>query len=476
MRQESRYPRKTSVNFASNDTKCIPTGITRSYLAPDFSVHSAYFNCTSYCLAPPKVAATSVERNVLYESTTNSAGRYYIQFLLPGKYTITVEKPGFKKFVREGVALLAADKFGIDVKLDLGPVADTVTVSGEVTLLQTESATRQAVIENRILENVPSGGRNLYALQYDEPGVVKASAYWGSMELYAFGNVNAVAIGGGKTGENETVLDGVTNTKSDRGVAFVPSLNSTQEFTVQTNSYDAQFGRVGGGVTLINLKSGTNSLHGQLFEYFKNEKLRANDWAANKNGNPKQAFKNNTFGFELDGPVYITKLIDGRNKAFFMISLEGLREHAQGGQGRTLPLPEQLKGDFSRLYNGDGALVTVYDPLSTTLGADGRTYARTPFPQNVIPSNRINPVSAKVASFYPAPNLAGDGPSHQNNYQKILPATNTYDSWLGKMDYMFSEKSHVSFRYGQTPWLNFAQLVWGNNPAEPSNQYPSTRV
>ena len=178
----------------------------------------------------------------------------------------------------------------------------------------------------------------------------------------------------------------------------------------------------------------------------------------------------------MDGPFYIPKVMDGRNKAFFMISLEGLREHAQGGQGRTLPLPEQLKGDFSHLFNGDGGLVSIYDPLSTNLGPDGKTYVRTPFPQNVVPSSRINSVSAKVASFYPAANLAGDGPSHQNNYQKILPATNTYDSWLGKMDYMFSDKSRVSFRYGQTPWLNFAQLVWGNNPAEPSNQYPSTRV
>ena len=208
-----------------------------------------------------RVAATSVERNVLYESTTNSAGRYHIPFLLPGKYTVAVQKPGFKKYVREGVVLLAADKLAIDVKLELGAIADTVIVSGEVTLLQTESASRQAVVENRILENIPSGGRNLYALQYDEPGVVKTSTYWGSMELYAFGNVNSVAIGGGKSGENETVLDGVTNTKSDRGVAFVPSINSTREFTVQTNSYDAQFGRVGGGVTLINLKSGTNSPH-----------------------------------------------------------------------------------------------------------------------------------------------------------------------------------------------------------------------
>ena len=431
---------------------------------------------TGAAIEGAKVVATSVERNVPYDSTTNASGRYLIQFLLPGKYTVTVEKTGFKKFVRDGVTLLASDKAAIDVKLDLGAVADSVTVTGEVSLLQTENATRQATIENRILENVPSGGRNLYALQYDEPGVVKTSTYWGSMELYAFGNVNGVAISGGKGGENETVLDGVTNTKSDRGVAFVPSINSTQEFTVQTNSYDSQFGRVGGGVTMINLKSGTNSLHGQLFEYLKNEKLRANDWVANKDGDRKTAFKNNTFGFELDGPFYLPKVFDGRNKAFFMISLEGLREHTEGGQGRTLPLPEQLKGDFSNLLNDSGQQVTIYDPLSTTLGPDGKTYVRTPFAGNVIPSNRINPVAAKVASFYPAPNLPGDGPSHQNNYQKILPQTNTYDSWLGKMDYIFSERSHASFRYGQTPWLNFAKLVWGNNPAEPSNEYPSTRV
>src|SRR5262249_20591884 len=152
--------------------------------------------------------------------------------------------------------------------------------------------------------------------------VVKTSTYWGAMELYAFGNVNAVSIGGGRSGENEIVIDGVTGTKSDRGVAFVPPIAATQEFTVQSNSYDVQFGRIGGGVTLINLKSGTNALHGQLFEYFKNDKLRANDWVANKTGNPAAAFKNNTYGFEVDGPFH-------KGTTFFTVSFEGLRQHDQ---------------------------------------------------------------------------------------------------------------------------------------------------
>ena len=94
----------------------------------------------------------------------------------------------------------------------------------------------------------------------------------------------------------------------------------------------------------------------------------------------------------------------------------------------------------------------------------------------MIPSNRINPIAAKVASFYPAPNLVGDGPAHLNNYAKMLPQTNQYDAWLGKMDWILSNKSRGSFRYGQTPWMNYAKLVWGDNPAEPSNEYPSTRV
>ncbi len=424
-----------------------------------------------------RVLATSVERNVPYPATTNTAGRYVIQFLLPGTYVVSVEKEGFKKYVHSEVSLLASDRRAIDVHLELGAVADSVNVTSDVSLLQTETATRQSSFENRIIENVPSGGRNIFALMYDQPGVVKTSTYWGSMELYASGNVNGVSVGGGVRGENETVLDGVANTRSDRGISFVPSINGTQEFTVQSNSYDAQFGRTGGGVTMITVKSGTNEFHGQLFEYLKNEKLRANDWVANKDGETeKTPFKNNTFGFEIDGPIRIPKIFDGRNRAFFMLSLEGLREHALGGQLRTMPQPEQLKGDFSQLRNDDGDLIAIYDPLTSTLGPDGKTYTRTPFAGNVIPTSRINPIAAKVASFYPSANLAGDGPQHIDNYVKRLPDTNSYDSWLGKMDYMFSEKSRLSFRYGQTPWSNWAKLVWGNNPAEPSGEYPSERI
>jgi hypothetical protein len=140
----------------------------------------------------------------------------------------------------------------------------------------------------------------------------------------------------------------------------------------------------------------------------------------------------------------------------------------------TLPQPEQLTGDFSKLYNSSGALVTIYDPMSTRLDASGK-YIRTPFSGNKIPSDRINPVSAKVASFYPAPTNPGVGPDKPENYSKVLPATNGYDAWLGKMDYRVTDKSTVSWRYAQTPWGN-SQVVWGTNAGDPRCERPTTRV
>ncbi len=422
-----------------------------------------------------RVVITNIERNTPAETATNAAGRYQVQFLLPGRYTVRVEKAGFKNLLRDGIALSSADRLSLDLRLELGAVAESITVTGEAPLLQTETATRTTMVENRLIENIPTSGRNLYQLQYTQPGVIKNSNYWGDFELYAFGNINGVIIGGGRGNENETLIDGVTATRGDRGVSFAPSLNATQEFTLHTNAYDAQFGRVGGGVTSITLKSGTNMLHGELFEFFENEKLYATPWASNALGNRKSPFKLNTFGFTLDGPVYIPKVVDGRNRIFFMFSLEALRERNPGLQTRTLPASEQLQGDFSRLLNSAGRPVILYDPLTTQLQPNG-SYTRTPFAGNRIPGGRINPVAAKTASFYPAPNRPGIGPENQTNYALVTPAKNGYDQWLGKMDIRFSQRSNVSFRYGQTPWSNFARIVWGTNPAEPSGEAPSTRI
>src|SRR5215470_14419240 len=274
-------------------------------------------------VAGAEVVVTNLERSTPYRTLSNAAGRYVLEFLPPGHYTLTAEKPGFRKLVRDGLNLEAADHLSLDLSLQIGDITQSVTVTGETPLLETETASRSGTIENRVLENVPTNGRNLFSLQYTLPGVIKQSTYWGSMELWAYGDVNGVSINGGRSGENETLVDGLSDTNGNRSVAIMPALSATQEVAVQSNIYDAQFGRFGGGVTSISVKSGTNRLHGEAYEFLKNLKLDATEWVLNALGTPRTRFQNNTFGFETDGPVYIPKVVEGRNRVFYMFSYEG---------------------------------------------------------------------------------------------------------------------------------------------------------
>jgi hypothetical protein len=403
------------------------------------------------------VVITSIERNTAFHALSNPAGRYVVEFLQPGHYTLTVEKAGFKKFVHPGLNLEAADHVALNVGLEVGETSQSVTVTGESPLLETETASRASTIENRVLENVPTNGRNLFTLQYTEPGVIKQSTYWGSMELWAYTDVNGVSINGGRSGENETLVDGVADTNANRSVSLMPALSGTQEVTVQSNIYDAQFGRFGGGVTSVSVKSGTNKLHGEVYEFLKNIRLDATEWVLNAQGTPRTRFQNNTFGFETDGPVYIPKVIDGRNRIFFMFSYEDAREHLQSFATRTLPTAAMRQGDFSQLFNNQGQQVVVYDPT---------THA--PFANNMIPAGRINPISAKLAAYYPQPTGPGVGKAGLTNYAVLEPQVQAYKAELGKLDFRASSKSNISFRYGQTPWDKTPSLLWGNNVAEPA--------
>ncbi len=422
-----------------------------------------------------RVVATSVERRLEYQARTNETGRYVTQFLPPGEYVVTVELEGFKKVTRPGLQVSAADRLRVDVRLELGAITESITVAGQAQLLQTETASRSATIEQKLVRDLPANGRNLYQLLYTLPGVVKTSSYWGSFELYAFGNINAVSINGGRSGENETLLDGVATTRSSRSATFAPALNAIEEVNVLTNSYDAQFGRIGGGVTSISLRTGTNTLHGQLFEFLKNDKIGANGYSRNAAGVKRPPFRNNTFGFTVDGPVYIPKLLDGRNRVFFMLSLEALRERNPQTQLWSVPTAPQRSGDFSQTVDNANRQITIYDPMSTTRNAAG-AFVRTPFAGNRIPQNRINQVASRAASFYPAPNRPSENLDQQNNYLFVNSSRNGYDQWLGKMDVHITQNSRISWRYGQTPWSNWARIQWGTNAAEPSSEHPSTRV
>jgi hypothetical protein len=431
------------------------------------SVSGQVTDSTGAIVPGAAVTMTSVERNTSVHAISNASGRYVVEFLLPGHYTLAAEKPGFKKLIRPAINLAANDHVSLDLTLQIGDLTQSVTVTTEAPLLETETASRTATIENRVLENIPTNGRNLFSLQYSLPGVIKQSTYWGSMELWAYSDVNGVSINGGRSGENETLVDGIADTNANRSVNLMPALSGTQEVAVQTNLYDAQYGRFGGGVTTVSVKSGTNRPHGEVYEFLKNLKLDSTEWVLNALGTPRTRFQNNTFGAEMDGPVYLPKVLDGRNRVFYMFSYEGSREHLQSSAIRTLPSTPMLQGDFSQLLNSAGQQVLIYDPTSAKLQPDG-SYLRTPFPNNRIPSNLISPIAAKVASYYPKPNGSGVGPAGVRNYSVLEPQTQIYDAVLGKMDIRVSPKSNISFRYGQTSWVSSPALVWGNNVGEPA--------
>lgn len=423
-------------------------------------------------VANVRLTIQSIEREFEYQTVTNDAGRYVTPFIPPGPYRMKVEKDGFRPVLREGITLNAVDRLNLNITLELGAVTDRITVTAVTPLLQTETAVRSGTVTTKFVEDVPTSGRNLFQFQYILPGVTKASNYWGNYELYAFGNINAVSINGGRSGENEILLDGITSTRGSRSASFAPALQAIQEVNIITNTYDAQYGRVGGGTTSINLRTGTNQLHGELFEFFKNEKLVSNGYSRNSAGVTKPAYKNNTFGFRADGPVYLPKLWDGRSRLFWLISFEGLRERNPQTQLWTVPTLEQRTGDFSQLVDNQRRQIGIYDPLTATAANP----VRQPFPGNVIPRGRLNPVAAAALTYFPAPNRLSESPDGQNNYLFVNSSQNGYDQWLGKMDWAVTQKSRLAWRYGQTPWENFAGVRWGNNAAEPSAEAPSTRI
>jgi hypothetical protein len=421
-----------------------------------------------------QVELLSVERKTRTSTKTNDAGVFRLEGLRPGGYELTIEQPGFRTFVQKGIVVVTNDHLGFNITLQLGSTSEQILVTDAPSQVQTEDGSISTVLQNQAIERLPIAGGNLFQLEFALPGVTKAATSWGSFQLYAVSNVNNISIGGGLPAENEIILDGASDTLGTRAISYVPPMAATQELTVRLNQFDAAAGRLGGGVTNFSLKSGTNQFHGQLFEFLENSALSSNSWLANHNGVKVSHATNNQYGFEVAGPVWVPHVFDGRKKAFFMLSLEGLRFTAASPAQATLPTLANRSGDFSSLVDAGGKPVTIYDPLTVKLNSNG-TYSRTPFKGNIIPKDRINPIAAAAIAYYPAPTQLG-GVNGLNNFFSNLPSVNRYDAWLGRFDANVTDNSAFTVRYGQTPWYNQAQLVWATNAAEPSKQNPSTRT
>jgi hypothetical protein len=418
----------------------------------------------------------NVETNIDTKTKTTHSGDYTVPYLKTGLYQISASASGFEKTIRTGLNLDVAETATVDFVLKLGTATETITVEGDA-LIDFAKADAGEVVENTRITELPLNGR--------DPGMLSELVAGASFEGYIgyqrpFDDTQQqLTVNGGGSGNSELMLDGVANstggineTGLDR-IAYVPPVDSVQEFKIITNPFDAKYGLLAGGVEDVTLKSGTNKIHGDVYEFARRTWLDANTWQNDWNiaratpGTDVSQFetlkhKLDQYGAELDGPVFIPKVYDGRDKSFFTLQYENWNESAPDTTTTSVASPQWLKGDFSNLVylNGNSfAPITLYDPLSITQNPTTGVYSRVPFgptdpvdptsAPNIIPASRINPVAQKILSYLPAPNTAPSSANpFQNNYTLATPAINKYRNVLGKFDQNLSAADRLSLHYG----------------------------
>ena len=414
-----------------------------------------------------KVVVTNTRTGVTNELQTNAEGFFVVPFLLPGDYNVSVQKEGFQRFTQSDIHLDVQQNRSIDVALVIGDVTTTVSVEGTTAPLSTTTSSLATVIENKRISDLPLNGRNPYSLALLTPGVVPTSG------------TDIPWIGGGRNASSEISIDGTSiilpeNNVSINTLAYRPSVDAVEEFTVLTNALAAEYGRSGGGVINIATKQGTNSLHGTAFEFLRNSQLDGNGFFANRNGSPHAPFQRNQFGGTIGGPVLIPKLYDGRNRTFFFFDEQSQRQRNASSLTTTVPLSEWKRGDFSNLRNSAGQSLLIYDPVTTRLDPSGSgSYIRDPFPGNIIPANRIDPVAANLMKFFAEPNAR---PSNQftqvNNYFANAKSVSDDDRFDVRLDHNFSDKWRMFARGSYSTSISVPHNFFGN-VATPSGSGPS---
>ena len=321
------------------------------------------------------VTARNQGTNLEAKTTTNESGVYVLPFLNTGTYTVTAAVAGFKSAVKDRVEVGLNQRLQIDFKMEVGGITEQVTVSAQADLLNTANASRGTTIDAQKVADLPLLGKNPYTFAYHAAGVLHINPQGSITDRpYDNGGMDYLSIAGGRPFTNEFLLDGAPNTNTERNnvgsLSFVPPPEATEEVAVLNNNYDAQFGRTGGGVVQATLKSGTNRLHGAVYEYHRNRVLNANTWNANRAGQGRGPFIWNQPGATVNGPVYIPKVYDGRNKTFFLFSWEAIKQNLPNVNLDTVPTPANRAGDFSSLHQTNGSPITIYDPLTTGHGRE----------------------------------------------------------------------------------------------------------
>ncbi|MGH9469519.1 MAG: TonB-dependent receptor domain-containing protein [Terriglobia bacterium] len=401
-------------------------------------------------VAAAKVTAKWVQTGAIFNAQSDSAGLYQLPFLNPGQYQFTVEKQGFQQIVQSGVTLTVGQKAMMDFKLQLGSVSQSINVTANAPILQTESGDRNWTIGSARIAAVPLRGLNSIMTTWFSPGVTVTSSAQKLRPFDTSGSQNE-SINGGQTGNNGqnsanlVLVDGISSNTHAEGVGFNAISDTVQEVNVQETMYDAEYGWSTGGVINTITKGGTNTWHGDAYEYLQNTIFNANTWGNNRTGQPRIPWHINMFGGSVGGPVI-------HNKLFLFFAYQQIKQVQQDPFVTSVPTAAMRSGDFSHVFvpgnNGQPEQQTIFDPLTTVCTSSGCT--RSAFSGNIIPSASINPIAKAVMSYIPLPNAPGDPTTGQGNFVNTSNSRKFLDNfpeYSGRLDFNYSDKTHMFFRY-----------------------------
>ncbi|MDQ1468805.1 MAG: hypothetical protein QOJ99_285 [Bryobacterales bacterium] len=393
-----------------------------------------------------RVTLTNLATNETRQATTENSGSYSFPLLSPANYRIEGEATGFKRFIRDNVKLDVALALTVDLSMEIGASSESVTVTAEAPVLEEESASLAHIIENERIVNLPTNGRNSYGFAQLVPGVRASKGF--TQVAYGMYNDQFVSINGSRPNANSFTLDGGNNTNpAFNGPGYFPSVDEVQEYKVQTNNFSAEFSNSAGGVINLVTKSGTNRLHGSLYEFLRNDQLTGTDFFVNRNGLKKSELRYNQFGGTAGGPVIIPHIYRGKDRTFFFGSYEGLRWVRGITAAGTMPTELERAGDFSQTRSASGQVITVYDPLTSRPNPNSPgNFIRTAFPDNIVPVTRFDSVSRNLLNYIPHANSPGAAITNLNNYISNASSPVQKNGFTVRVDHSLNQNQKIFAR------------------------------
>ncbi len=385
------------------------------------------------------------ETGAMREAVSNDQGAYNFAAVPPGTYTVRAALTGFRTYESTNVRVGAQQFVTLDVTLEVGALEETITVTGAAPLIDTSNATGGGVINSQQLETLPSGGRSAFLFAVTLPTVVATGDPQFNRQQDQT-NASLLSLGGGTRRGNNYLVDGVPITDVRNRASANPSIEALEDVAVQVHQYDAETGRTGGGTFNIATKSGTNTWRASGFYQTRPNWGSANNFFSERAGRPKPDLYYHLAGGGFGGPIV-------RNRTFFWYAQEGYGSNTTRNGNLRFPTARERNGDFSQSFNSAGQLVVIYDPLT----GDASGNNRTPFPGNIIPANRISPITRNMLNHFPMPDL--DVSNGSNNFFRTAEIVDSAMIYSGKVDHRISDKVSLSgfYLYNKTeePCANF---------------------